>query len=318
MATQPAKDKPPVPVLLLKTRSTPGDSYYDHLAAAQLPHGRRLAPIFVPVMRHRFDDAGLATLRDLLLARQISSCPGASYGGLIFTSQRAVEAFAHVVRAEKPRQAPAWPHLDDVPVYSVGPATTRLLRAVPAPLQVSGEYTGNGEALAQHVLAHHGARYRDWPTKPPLLFLVGEQRRDIIPRTLMDPALPADRRIEVTEEVMYGTGVMESFAADFGAELRATAAGTRHAPEGLPERWVVVFSPTGCDSMLRALGMLDDAGWAVPSRRDGKTFIATIGPTTRDFLVDTFGVYPDVCAAKPSPEGVLEGIADFEVRIAAT
>lgn len=318
MPERPQTQQPAVPVLLLKTQSTPGDSYYDKLGAAQLPHGRRLSPIFVPVMVHKFDDEGLDMLRRLLRAQQISNRPDASFGGMIFTSQRSVEAFAHVVNAEKPTQAESWPHLQDVPVYSVGPATTRALSAVsqtPA-LQVFGEHTGNGEALARYMLEHYGAWYRDQPTKPPLLFLVGEQRRDIIPKTLMDPSLAADRRIEVTEKVIYGTGVMESFPGDFDKELQAAAAITR-APSPLPSRWVVVFSPMGCDSMLRGLGMLDGAGKVVPGRRDGTTFIATIGPTTRDFLVDTFGFHPDVCAAKPSPEGVLEAIMEFETRIGA-
>lgn len=324
MTEQPSQS-PPVPVLLLKTESTPGDSYHDKLTAAELPTGRRLAPEFVPVMRHKFDDAGIVKLRALLRSQSISRRPDAAFGGMIFTSQRAVEAFAHVVNEQNPpetdsdaKQSPEWPHLQDVPIYSVGPATTRALSAVSQtpPLQVFGSHTGNGEALAHFMLDHYGGWYPDRTPKPPMLFLVGEQRRDVIPRTLTDPALAPDRRVGVVEEVIYGTGVMESFPADFDRALGGAAA--RQRPESkLPSRWVVVFSPTGCDSMLRGLGVLSDAGTVVPGRRDGKTYIATIGPTTRDFLIDTFGFHPDVCAAKPSPEGVLEGIAEFEARLAS-
>ncbi|KAJ3471995.1 hypothetical protein NLG97_g11379 [Lecanicillium saksenae] len=164
------------------------------------------------------------------------------------------------------------------------------------------------------MLDHYGEWYRDRLKKPPLLFLVGEQRRDIIPKTLMDASLATDRRIEVIEKVIYGTGVMASFPTDFENQLQAAAA-IKRSPSLLPSRWVVVFSPTGCDSMLRGLGMLDESGKVVPGRRDGKTFIATIGPTTRNFLIETFGFQPDVCAAKPSPEGVLEAIAEFESRL---
>lgn len=194
-------------------------------------------------------------------------------------------------------------------MYSVGPATTRALKAVSQKpnLQVFGEHTGNGEALAQFILQHYGQWYHDKPTKPPLLFLVGEQRRDIIAKTLMDPSLPAESCIEVTEEVVYGTGVMESFPVEFDQILRETA--DSHS------RWVVVFSPTGCDSLLRGLGMLDSGVGKVDlSKRDGKTFVATIGPTTRTFLINTFGFEPDVCADTPSPEGILQGIADYEAK----
>lgn len=196
-----------------------------------------------------------------------------------------------------------------MPVYSVGPATTRALEAVPQqpPLQIFGQHCGNGDALARFILEHYrgpcGRRDR-----PPLLFLVGEQRRDVIPRTLMDAALPPDERIRVDEEVVYGSGVMDSFPDDFADVLRRT----RHASL----RCVVVFSPTGCDSMLRALGLLDAATAKVPpGRRAANTCIATIGPTTRAHLLNSFDFEPDVCADAPSPQGVLQAIVDFMDRL---
>jgi uroporphyrinogen-III synthase len=198
-------------------------------------------------------------------------------------------------------------HLQDVPTYSVGPATTRALKAVfqDPSLQIFGEHTGNGEALARFILEHYGEWYRDRQVKPRLLFLVGEQRRDIIPRTLMDGALPSDKRIDVIELVVYGTGVMESFSTAFEQILDDT--------QSRRMRWIVVFSPTGCDSMLRGLGLLDDrtgkAKEVDPERRN--TFIATIGPTTRDYLRRTFDFEPDVVAETPTPEGVRFGITQY-------
>lgn len=216
-----------------------------------------------------------------------------------------------------------WPHLQNIPIYSVGPATTRALSAaIPqtppsTPLQIFGQHTGNGEALASFIITHYSSStwYADRDPKPPLLFLVGETRRDVIPRTLMDPALPSHARINVTEQVVYGTGVMESFPADFSAVLRENKRldDNNHQTQ---TQWVVVFSPTGCDAMLRCLDLLDnETGRAIPlEKRDGKTRIATIGPTTRDFLVDTFGFEPDVCAETPSPEGILQGILEYEKK----
>jgi uroporphyrinogen-III synthase len=201
-----------------------------------------------------------------------------------------------------------WPFLQHIPIYTVGPATSRALRAIPQdpPLNIYGSDSGNGEALAHYMLDHYGEWYRDKEIKPPLLFLVGEQRRDIIPKTLMDSALPDDRRIQVNELVVYGTGVMESFEADFSKLLLET--------HDKKMRWVVVFSPTGCEAMLRSLDLLDPGfGKAKASQNltKGNTFIATIGPTTRDFLRTEFGVEPDVCASNPSPEGVEEGIRQY-------
>lgn len=126
----------------------------------------------------------------------------------------------------------------------------------------------------------------------------------------MSSELPRDRRIRVDELVVYGTAVMASFGDDFCRSLQETrASGTR---------WVVVFSPTGCDVMLAGLGLLDETrtrAGETTSRKVGihahNTFVATIGPTTRDYLVRKFGFAPDVCAAEPSPEGVRTGIVQF-------
>lgn len=140
-----------------------------------------------------------------------------------------------------------------------------------------------------------------------MLFLVGETRRDIIPKTLQDPGLPDGERIAVDETVVYGTGVMESFPIDLDRILSETS--------DAPARWVVVFSPTGCESLLRVMGVLDPETGKVRegSVRDGKTYVATIGPTTRDHL-KSFGFEPDVCAESPTPQGVLDGIQEFMTR----
>ncbi|KAM0429851.1 hypothetical protein ACHAQK_010968 [Fusarium lateritium] len=305
-----------IPILLLKTRSSPGDSYEDLFSESDTKE-IGFAPEFVPVLLHQFHDEGMKEVAALLRERRIGNQEHDEYGGLIFTSQRAVEAFVKLVEDGKAEDATnsadttSWPHLQNVLVYSVGPATTRALAAVPQdpPLQVFGSHTGNGAALGPYILAHYFEWYRDQnrPTLPPLLFLVGETRRDIIPKTLQDGALPDTERIRVTETVVYGTGVMESFPVD----LRRVLSETRDDPV----RWIVVFSPTGCDSMLRVMGILDAETSKVYKgyERDGKTFIATIGPTTRDHLL-SFGFEPDVCAESPTPQGVLEGIKEFMAK----
>ncbi|KAI1264555.1 uroporphyrinogen-III synthase [Xylariaceae sp. FL1019] len=298
-----ATQRSATPVLLLKTKSSPTDAYEDLFSTPR--KGSDFQPLFVPVLQHRFEEDGMNQVRAVLQTKRINQSLGADFGGLIFTSQRAVEAFAELVATCQDNDQ-KWPHLQDVPIYSVGPATTRALKAVPQspPLQIFGEHTGNGDALAKYILEHYGKWYQDRPTKPPLLFLVGEQRRDIIPKTLMSDDLPSDERIEVVETVVYGTGEMESFPKDFAEILESTAA--------RPTRWIVVFSPTGCDSMLRGLGLLDESnGQAKNAAGSRSTYIATIGPTTRDYLKRTFDFEPDVCAEKPSPAGVLQAITDF-------
>jgi len=301
-----------IPVFLLKTKSSPTDAYEDLFSTPQ--DGFHFEPKFIPVLQHRYDDDGMKSVQRLLRERKINGDEGGEYGGLIFTSQRAVEAFARLVEQDAAGgEDKGWLHLQNIPVYSVGPATTRALRAIPQspPLHIFGEHTGNGDTLAQYILEHYGQWYRHRPVKPPLLFLVGEQRRDVIPRTLMDDALPADTRVEVTETVVYGTGVMESFPSDLERALSGT--------DDRPTRWIVVFSPTGCDSMLRGLGFILDEKTGKVLRDADKaqtagatTYIATIGPTTRGYLTRTFGIAPDVCASSPSPGGIWQAITSFE------
>lgn len=132
----------------------------------------------------------------------------------------------------------------------------------------------------------------------------------------MAATLPLHKQIAVEELVVYETGVMESFEQDFSKLLENT--------QNHRVKWVVVFSPTGCKVMLRALDMLDvGTGKVKTGERGGgcgnrkgkrKTYIAAIGPTTRDYLRKTFGFEPDVCAEKPSPEGIGEAMEKFMDR----
>lgn len=91
--------KLPIPILLLKTKSTPTDSYEQYFSAASAP---LFTPIFVPVLEHRPNVQNLETVKSWLrdgVARGAGPKKRmmGKYGGMIFTSQRAVEAFATVV-----------------------------------------------------------------------------------------------------------------------------------------------------------------------------------------------------------------------------
>ena len=84
------------PVLLLKTKSVPGDAY-EELFLSPNGDGFDFEPSFVPVLEHRFDEHGMAQVRKALQTKSIINSESSAYGGLIFTSQRAVEAFTQLV-----------------------------------------------------------------------------------------------------------------------------------------------------------------------------------------------------------------------------
>ena len=113
---------------------------------------------------------------------------------------------------------------------------------------------------------------------------------------------------------VYETTIQDAFPAAFAAVLEET--------RDARAVWVVVFSPAGCGSMLRVLGWMDgeEGGTGrvrvregvMEERGDGRrVFVASIGPTTRDYLREEFGCVADICAERPSPEGLGEGIAEF-------
>ncbi|KAF2227881.1 uroporphyrinogen-III synthase [Elsinoe ampelina] len=296
-----------MPVLLLKTKSTPTDGYeeyFDNIDSV------RFTPRFVPVLQHQFVEESLSWLRGTIENGCFTQGPRGRaeaeelFGGIIFTSQRAVEAFSRVVDTLSLQQREqCLPQ--GLPLFVVGPATAKAVRALQLKCSVLGEESGNGDILADFILEKYKSPLGPDGRRLPLLFLVGEQRRDIIPVKLQN-AEPEQLRIPVIERTVYGTAEK----ADFGDELEKIL---KQRPRDT-DMWVVVFSPSGCRAMLRTVGWLNDEGQydrRLAETRSPGTYVATIGPTTRDFLRRQFAFQPHVCAEVPSPEGVGSGIVRY-------
>jgi uroporphyrinogen-III synthase len=121
-----------IPILLLKTKSVPTDTYEELFHS--LDNGR-YAPVFVPVLEHRFKRDALSAVRQHVINRGFvpkAQQGRATCGALIFTSQRAVEAFTEVVEEIRAEGALDVDELlpESLPLYVVGPATARGLRAL--------------------------------------------------------------------------------------------------------------------------------------------------------------------------------------------
>lgn len=96
-ATMSGKDevsKGHIPVFLLKTKSIPNDGYQEQFSASK---DQGFDPIFVPVLEHKFFEEELAIVKELLQKKLVIRETTSKYGGMIFTSQRAVEAFSRLV-----------------------------------------------------------------------------------------------------------------------------------------------------------------------------------------------------------------------------
>jgi len=162
---------------------------------------------------------------------------------------------------------------------------------------VLGRHCGDGATLAEYILEDYNTSVPDGH-RLPLLFLVGETHRDIIPKTLTSAS--ENRKVALKELVVYESEVVHSFRDDFQAVMERTALGG--ADGVLPNaRVVVVFSPAGADIAVDVLkGLGTECG----------TVLASIGPTTQERL-ESLRRAPNIVAKHPSPEGLWNGIADY-------
>ena len=195
-------------------------------------------------------------------------------------------------------------------------------------------------------MAHYIHSTYPSPAIRRLLFLVGEQRRDIIPRILHR----ADEKIEVEELEVYSTVTRDGFKQDLeavlsrldaeedvekekemekrreiiearlmdyeesgihssgGSDISHIHSGSIHT-WGPKTRWIVVFSPAGTTDGVEVVKDREHGGGLGGAVRYR---ICTIGPTTKEFMVEKCGREPDVVAEKPSPDGLMEGILRFD------
>ncbi|RMZ83879.1 hypothetical protein DV737_g1429, partial [Chaetothyriales sp. CBS 132003] len=173
---------PPIPILLLKTCSTPTDAYQNYFTSPSSP----FSPTFLPVLTHHRNPSSLSHISSLLHSALLN------------------------------------------PI--IAPLRDILGNSLFNPV-VLGQECGNGEALANFLLREYngdesrsGMRKRKREQRRRLLFLVGEQRRDVIPRTLMDEAL-GENRVEVEE--------MEVYRTDDKFGIEADACAKKPSPEGV-------------------------------------------------------------------------------------
>ncbi|KAF3916965.1 hypothetical protein AA313_de0206383 [Arthrobotrys entomopaga] len=307
-STSPSKPtRHPIPVLLLKTKSSPTDPY-DALFSSTGEY----KPIFIPVLQHHTVNADI--VRSYILDGAISPSPqddgngsseGAKFGGLIITSQRAVEALGSLLdELKQSNESLISTFLSTTLIYVVGPATHKALANLGfSPSNIKGKSSGNGLALADFII-------EDYDSDKDLLFLTGETHSTTIPSRVPEK-LKELKNVEmrVEEVVVYKTGVMEQFEGEFRGWLdkldQASLVESKGEGEGEnkregEERWIVVFSPTGTEAALKVL-----------NEREGgrvKYKLCTIGPTTKDYLWQAFKRKPDAMAKSPSPEGLLEAV----------
>ncbi|KAF3934581.1 hypothetical protein ABW20_dc0100571 [Dactylellina cionopaga] len=308
-----SSQKSSTPVLLLKTKSSPTDPY-DTLFSSTGGY----TAIFIPVLQHRSVNSDLVKeyiLDGVILSRsrvdgeeeKAGEAEGGKrrFGGLVITSQRAVEALSGILdELKESNESLITSFLSTTLIYVVGPATRNaLINLGFSAVNVLGEESGNGAALADFIIDDYREGCQD------LLFLTGETHSTTIPSRVpekLKEEMGVDMKVD--EVVVYKTGVVEHFEDEFRGWLDklddVQKENGKNEKDEREVRWIVVFSPTGTDAALKVVAEKEEKGL------NCKYKICTIGPTTTDFMEQAFKRRPDAIARTPSPEGLLEAMKE--------
>ncbi|CAI4052149.1 hypothetical protein SKDZ_15G4140 [Saccharomyces kudriavzevii ZP591] len=267
-------------VILLKNKTVPIDKYELEFRS------KAFEPVFIPLIRHTHVTQDFKSV--------LNSIPNYldTIDYIIITSQRSVESLNEAIIPSLTNEQKV--KLFSKTVYTVGPATADFIRRSGFINIKGGEDAGNGSILAD-IIINDLATNVDNPPPNELLFLVGEIRRDIIPKKLYS------KGIKVREVVTYKTEDLDDSLP------RLLQAMTPHNEAEMPLNWIVVFSPQGTKEITQYLG-----GKGHPL--NSKLRVASIGPTTKKYL-DNNNIISNVISPKPDARSLLTAIESYERHI---
>lgn len=200
------------------------------------------------------------------------------YGGLIFTSPRAVEAVELCL--EKDNKTEVWKHSlrekwNAKSVYVVGNATASLVNKIG--LDTEGANSGNAEKLAEYICS------RESPALP-LLFPCGTVKGEILPKMLKDRGIPMES-ITVYQKIPHP-----------GIQVNLNS---YYSKQGVPAS-ITFFSPSGLMYSLKHIQEL--SGDSIDRIK-----FAAIGPSTARALTAQ-GLRVSCMAESPTPLALAKGL----------
>uniref|UniRef100_A0A4X1VAY6 Uroporphyrinogen-III synthase n=1 Tax=Sus scrofa TaxID=9823 RepID=A0A4X1VAY6_PIG len=205
-------------------------SLFCPLSFCLFPVSRRRASAWIALLEYSsfITDAGQVSCPACTPAKPRLSHPE-GYGGLIFTSPRAVEAVKLCL--EKANKTEAWEtslkeKWNSKSVYVVGNATASLVSKIG--LDPEGENCGNAEKLAEYICSRESSAL-------PLLFPCGNLKRETLPRMLKDKGVPMES-ITVYQTIPHPgiQGNLNSY----------------YSQQGIPAS-ITFFSPSGLSYSLK-------------------------------------------------------------------
>ncbi|KAI5966914.1 HEM4 [Candida pseudojiufengensis] len=196
----------------------------------------------------------------------------------IITSQRAVEMLGECISDLKPNiKSKIFEKIG----YTVGPATFKMLKDIGFQDVRGGIEAGNGLKLSEIII-------NEVSTTSKILFLTGEIRKDIIPKQLTQASFK-----NFKEYAMYKTEERNDIVINFENQIFESFG------------WIIFFSPQGTKDIIEYLkGSKSDIlkNWK----------LASIGPTTEEYLINEHGLIPQVVAKKPDASNLIDGILMYD------
>ncbi|KAF3704284.1 Uroporphyrinogen-III synthase [Channa argus] len=255
-------------VLLLK-EPRDGESAPDPYIKELASQGHKAT--LIPVLSFKF--VSLNTLSNKLLQPE-------KYGGLVFTSPRAVEAVKKCLEAGEGSEE--WNNSvrdkwNTKSIYVVGKATAALVQNLG--LNPLGEDTGTAEILSRIIIE------REDTNSPPLFFPCGSIKREVLPTALRENGVPLETL------TVYQTAEHPDLEKNLKNYFRE---------QGIPAS-IAFFSPSGVNFCLEVVQRLSGE-----ELRHIK--FAAIGPTTQDAMIAK-GLCVSCTAEKPSAEHLAAAIA---------
>uniref|UniRef100_A0A8D2GCF0 Uroporphyrinogen-III synthase n=1 Tax=Theropithecus gelada TaxID=9565 RepID=A0A8D2GCF0_THEGE len=225
------------------------------------------------------------------------------YGGLIFTSPRAVEAAQLCL--EKNNKTEVWERSlkekwNAKSVYVVGNATASLVSKIG--LDTEGETCGNAEKLAEYICSRESSAL-------PLLFPCGNLKREILPKALKDKGI-AMESVTVYQTIPHPgiQGNLNSYYSQQGVPASITF----FSPSGLTYslKHIQELSGDSIDQIKGARHPKQNCLQLELLRKDctnAATMFAAIGPTTARALAAQ-GLPVSCTAESPTPQALATGI----------
>jgi uroporphyrinogen-III synthase len=313
-------------VLLLKEPHCKKGDDDDPYSKALAETGQKA--IFLAPLEHVFVDPDR-------LAKIISQGPEGVFSGVVFTSQRAVDAWSSAASSignnnesssDSSSSHRPW---SPVPFFAVGPATAAALASptlpslcAPSPDNIlGGESSGTGAALADFITSTMKTTVSSSSSSSslPLLFIKGDKGGESIRQ------LESESGLRVVSVETYATAPRLSFTADLSALLENNNnnghgnidnIATKSSEDQL--RWIVFFSPSGAKAALPTLRKRNNrafqthAHYHARSDADVDELIrfAAIGPTTRDYLERIEHVIVHAVASAPEPAALVRVLSE--------